>query len=436
MAPPHRFRMPALRSVAVLLFVALSIATGPAGAKSKPEGRGAEGERKGTGLSKQVADKLLAANELLAKDKYDDALEIVDGVSKRRNLKPPELAQIHRFRGYIFINKNMPEQAAEQLQIALDQHAFDQSTEQLTTYSLAQIYTQIGRYDRAIEVIDAWFQTAESPPADAHYLKAMILVQQEKFEAALEPAKKAIEMTPAPKESWIQLLAAIYIETRDYPNVAATLERLVAMAAGKKQYWVQLAAVQHHLERDAKAAATLRLADQAALLNEDREFRQLARLMFLREQPYQCAKIIEDAMKAGTVAADADAYKLISNCYIAARATDLALEPLAKAAELAPDGEMYLLLGQLHLQRERFAAAIDALQKGLAKSKPERRGSAQLLIGVAQLGSEHFDAAERAFRAAHSDEKVRHAAESYLKYLDEQRARRVGQESLQTASSN
>jgi hypothetical protein len=88
------------------------------------------------------------------------------------------------------------------------------------------------------------------------------------------------------------------------------------------------------------------------------------------------------------------------------------------------------------LQRERFAPAIDALQKGLAKSKPERRGSAQLLIGVAQLGSEHFDAAERAFRAAQSDEKVRHAAESYLKYLDEQRARRVGQESLQTASSN
>jgi tetratricopeptide (TPR) repeat protein len=422
--------------VALLLFFVLSIAAAPAGARPKPEESGADGDRKGTGLSKQVADKLLAANELLAKDKYDDALEIVDGVSKRRNLKPPELAQIHRFRGYIFVNKNMPEQAAEELKLALEQHAFDPSTEQLTTYSLAQIYTQIGRYDRAIELIDAWFAAAENPPADAYYLKAMILVQQEKFAAALEPAKKAIEMTPAPKESWVQLLAAIYIETQDYPNVAATLERLVDMSPNKKQYWVQLAAVQHHLERDAKAAATLRLADQAKLLNEDREFRQLARLLFLREQPYQCAKIIEDAVKAGTVAADADAYKLISNCYIAARQTDQALEPLAKAAELAPDGEMYLLLGQLHLQRERFEPALDALQKGLAKSKPERRGSAQLLIGVAQLGSEHFDAAERAFRAAQSDEKVRHAAESYLKYLDEQRARRVGQESLQTASSN
>ncbi len=436
MTLPHGFRRTAHRVIAALLFAALSIATLPAGAKSKPEEKGADGERKGTGLSKQVADKLLAANDLLAKEKYDDALEIVDGVSKRRNLKPPELAQIHRFRGFIFVNKGMPEQAAEELKLALDQQAFDRNTEQLTTYSLAQIYTQIGRYDRALEVIDGWFATAESPPADAYYLKAMILVQQEKFEAALAPAKTAIEMSPAPRESWIQLLAAIYIETRDYPNVAATLERLVTMAPNKKQYWVQLAAVQHHLERDAKAAATLRLADEATLLNEDREFRQLARLLFLREQPFQCAKLIEDAIKAGTVKADADAYKLISNCYIAARETDQALEPLAKAAELAPDGEMYLLLGQLHLQRERFEPAIDALQKALAKSKPERRGSAQLLIGVAQLGSEHYDAAERSFRAAQSDEKVRRAAESYLKYLDEQRARRVGHESLQTASTH
>ena len=436
MALPRACNRFSLRSFAVLVFAALSIATLPAGAKSKPDDRDASGEKKGTGLSKPVADKLLAANELLAKDKYDDALEIVDDLAKRRSLKPPEVAQIHRFRGYIFVNKNMPAEAAEELKLALDQHAFDASTEQLTTYSLAQIYTQIGRYDRAIELMDAWFAAAENPPADAYYLKAMILVQQEKFEAALEPAKQAIEMTPAPKESWIQLLAAIYIETRDYPNVAATLERLVAMAPNKKQYWVQLAAVQHHLERDAKAAATLRLADEATLLNEDREFRQLARLMFLREQPYQCAKIIEDAVKAGTVAGDADAYKLMSNCYIAARETDRALEPLAKAAELSPDGEMYLLLGQLHLQRERFGPAIDALEKALAKSKPDRRGSAQLLIGVAQLGSEKFDAAERSFRAAQSDEKVRRAAESYLKYLDEQRARRVGHGSLQTASSN
>jgi len=425
---------PTLRAVAVLILCALSFGAGGATAKERDAERGGDGERRGLGLSRAVAEKLVAANAVLQKDAFDQALAIVDQVAKRRNLKPPELAQVHRFRGYIFVNKGMTEQAAEELRLSLDQHAFDRSTEQVTTYSLAQLYTQLGRYDRALELIDGWFASVESPPAEAYYLKAMILVQQEKFRDALAPAKTAIEMSAAPRESWIQLLAAIYIELRDYPSVAATLERLIELSPNKKQYWVQLAAVQHHLERDAKAAATLRLADQGELLNEDREFRQLARLLFLREQPYQCAKLVERAVNAGVVKADAETYRLMSNCYLAARENEKALEPLAKAAELAPDGEMYLLLGQMHLQRERFEPALDALQKALAKSKPERRGSAQLLIGVAQLGSEHFDAAERAFRAARSDEKVRRAAESYLKFLDEQRARRVGQEVLQTAS--
>ena len=139
-------------------------------------------------------------------------------------------------------------------------------------------------------------------------------------------------------------------------------------------------------------------------------------------------------MAKGVIAPDADAYKLVSNCYIAARENERALEPLTKAAELSPDGDMYMLLGQMHLQRDRFAAALDALEKSLAKAKPEQRGPVNLLIGVAQLGAEHLDAAERAFRAAHGDEKVRRAADSYLKYLEEQRARRDQPETVQTAS--
>ena len=96
---------------------------------------------------------------------------------------------------------------------------------------------------------------------------------------------------------------------------------------------------------------------------------------------------------------------------------------------------MYMLLGQMYLQRERFAPAIEALEKALAKSKPDQRGSVQLLIGVAQLGSDRFDDAERAFRVASGDEKVRRAAESYLTFLKAQRLRYEQQQQAQTPSS-
>ena len=105
--------------------------------------------------------------------------------------------------------------------------------------------------------------------------------------------------------------------------------------------------------------------------------------------------------------ADADSYGLLSNCYLAAREGDEALAPLAKAAELSPDGDdVRAARPAAPPAGGRFDAALEALQKALAKAKPEQRGSVQLLIGVAQLGSERFDDAERAFRAAQGDEKV------------------------------
>jgi len=416
-----------------LLVCALLFVSGGALAKPKPDEQKSAKEEKRIGLDRHVAEKLLVANERLAKDEYDAALAIVDELAKRRRLGPAEQAQIHRFRGYIFVNKGMSEAAAEEFQQSLAQNALDRSAEQAMTYSLAQLYTQLGRFDEALALIDTWFASEESPKADAYYLKAMILVQQEKFAEAVGPARTAIEKSSQPRESWLQLLVAIYGHLKDYPNVAVTLEQLANLNPGKKLYWVQLAAVQSYLERDAKALATMQLAHQAELLDDDKELRQLARLLYLQQLPFQCAKVIEEAMAEGTVKPDADAYGLLSNCYLAAREGDEALAPLAKAAELSPDGEMYVLLGQLRLQREEFDAALEALHLALPKAKPERQGSVQLLIGVAQLGSERFDDAERAFRAAQGDEKVRRAAESYLRFVEEQRARQQ-QQALRTAS--
>ena len=248
-----------MRAFAVVLVIAAVFLAAPASAKDK---------KHGAGLSKPVADKLLAAYELLQNDKPDQAMALVDQAAGRRKLRPVELAQIHRFRGYIYLDKGESEKAAEEFQLARDQKALDPAAEQVMIYSLAQIYTQLGQYPRALELIDTWFQAEADPKPDAYYLKAMILAQQEKFTEALEPAKTAIAMTPTPRESWFQLLVAIYSQQRDYANVAATLQRLVEIAPANKKYWVQLSAVLNFLQRDPEALATLRLADVANLLSE------------------------------------------------------------------------------------------------------------------------------------------------------------------------
>jgi tetratricopeptide (TPR) repeat protein len=425
----------AFRRLALCAGIALLLVAGAADAQRKKDEVDPKTQPQQGALSKRVAEKLTEANELLQTDQYDAALKVIEELAGRRNLDPLEIAQIHRFRGYILLSKGEMEKVPAEFQKSLDQHALDPLAEQQMTYSLAQIYTQLGKYDQALALINTWFEGEEEPRPDAYYLKAMILVQQEKFKEALPPARAAVEKDKNPRESWVQMLVAIYSQLQDYPNVAENLQRLISMSPQKKQYWTQLAAVQNLIEREAAALATLQLAHTAGLLTDDREFRQLSRLLFLREMPFYCAKVIEQGIEAGKVKADADAYRLMSNCLLASREQDLALAPLEKAGELAPDGEMYMLLGQMHLQRDRFDPALEALRKALAKAKPEQRGSVQLLMGVAQLGQNRYDEAERAFQLASTDKKVRDAAQSYLKFLNDQRMKLQMEEAIKAQAA-
>lgn len=380
-----------------------------------------------------VGERLLRANSYLEDNRADDALDVVDELARMRKLKPVDLAQIHRFRGYILIAKGNTEGAGQEFEAALAANALDDSARQGMMYSLAQIYTQAGKYDRARELMDRWFETAADPKPEAYFLKAMILVQQEAFQEALSPARVAIERSPQPRESWLQLLAAVQFQLQDYAGVADTLRQLIAVAPGTKRYWVQLATIENSLGKDDHALATLGIAQVGGLLSEDREYRQRARMCFVRDLPECCARTLEEGMASGRVKADAESWQLLANCYIAARETDKALVPLAKAGELASDGKGFLLLGQIQLQKDRFDAARDALTRARAKAAPAQRGSIELLIGIADLGSERFDDAERAFRVAQTDEKARPAADSYLRHLDQKRALRRLQDSVTAA---
>ncbi|MBY0400949.1 tetratricopeptide repeat protein [Myxococcota bacterium] len=385
-------------------------------------GRKQEDPAKKYGLGQVAAERLLEAYSLLEAEKYDEALAIVDGLAKRRRLTDPERAQIHRFRAYIHVSQDRSEVAIAEFEKALALNAMDPSAEQVMMYSMAQLYTGLGQFDRALALINRWFEAVEDPKPDAWFLKAMILVQQEKFADAALPVSRAVELSPKPKESWLTLYGVVFSQLKDYPKVEMALERLVEMAPGKPQYWVQLAAVQHHLGKDDEALATMQLARQAGLIQGDKEIRQLASLLFLRQQPYECARVMEESMAAGKVQADAEAYRLLSNCFVAARESDAALTPLAKGGELANDGDMFVMLGQMYLQREDHPKAIEALEKALAKARPEQLGSVRLMLGIAQLGDDRFDAAEKSFRLTVDDAKAGRAAQSYLKFLESKRS--------------
>jgi tetratricopeptide (TPR) repeat protein len=397
-------------------------------AEAKEAAEAEEGEPKKRLLypiSKRVSRYLAASLKLMQENKLDDAKALLQKIGGMKRLNPAERAKIEQFMGNVAIYKSDMPGGAKHLSQALSYGGLDLASEQQVTFQLASLYAQIGDFPKAMQTLDRWFAAAAEPTPEAFYLKAVILIQMQRLEEAVAAAEQAVSLTPDPREGWLSLQAHAYFLVKDYPKMAATLERLIVRSPTKKSYWLLLSAAYFELDRDEDARSIVQLAYRQGLLDQDREVRALARLLLSNGLPYEAAKVIEKGMADAVVPAQKDTYELLTNAFLQAREGEQALEPLAKGADLAEDAQLYMLLGKVHLQGDRYQEAVAALNQGLAKAKPEQRGRVYLLIGVAQLAANRLDDAEVAFRsAARGDEKVRTEAESYIKFVTQERARR------------
>ena len=156
-------------------------------------------------------------------DKYDEcARDRRRARASAAGSEPPEIAQIHRFRGYICVNKGKSEQAAAEFEKSLGAagarprgRAGDDLLARADLHAARQVRPR-ARADRHLVR-----RASESPKPDAYYLKAMILVQQEKFRAARRAGEaRRSSSARSRRRAGSQLLVVIYSQLKDYPNVA------------------------------------------------------------------------------------------------------------------------------------------------------------------------------------------------------------------------
>jgi len=377
-------------------------------------------------ISKRVSRYLAASLKLMQSGQLAEAQALLDKIAGSRRLNPAERAKIQQFLGNVAVYKSDLPGAAKHLSQALSFGGLDPASDQQVTFQLASLYAQLADFPKAIEVLERWFQAAQAPTPEAFYLKAVILIQMQRLEEAVTAAEQAVALTPEPREGWLSLLAHACYLVKDFAKMASTLETLVARVPTKKSYWILLSAAYFELDRDEEARSTVQLAYRQGLLDQDREIRALTRLLLANGLPYQAAGVLEKGMADAVVPSQEDSYELLTNAFLQAREGERAVEPLTKGAELSEDAQLYMLLGKVYLQRDRFEEAVAVLKQGLAKAKPDQRGRVYLLIGVAQLGANRFDDAEVAFRSARSDEQVQKEADSYLKFVTQERERRRG----------
>jgi tetratricopeptide (TPR) repeat protein len=241
--------------------------------------------------------------------------------------------------------------------------------------------------------------------------------QQDDFAKALAPAKKAVELMDKPQESWLSMLSALHLQREEYRDAIPVLQRLVGVAPDKKTYWMQLSSVYGQMEDYPNALAAMQLAYSAGLVTEDSEVRRLADLLLFNDVPYRGAQVLEAAIEKKIVNLDDKLYEKLANCWIAAGEFDKSIPPLQRAAELSASGDTFVRLGEVQVQREDWAAAIAAIQRGVDKGQLKDPGNAQLMLGIAHYSQENYSAARPFFERARQSERHRQIADSYLQAI-------------------
>jgi tetratricopeptide (TPR) repeat protein len=385
---------------------------------SRAGARNAEAAAPANDIDAQTGKILNEAIELMNAENNAGAAQKIGTLNLER-LSPYERGTVERILFNLSYEQEQYDEARGHLQKAIDSGGLNAQQIDEARYQTAQLYIQEEKWREGAAALEEWFKTAANPNSAAYYMLTIAYYQLEDFDRALAPAKKAVElMDPAkPNESWLNMLSVLYLQREEYRESIPVLQQLITAAPEKKIYWMQLSQVYGQMEDYPNALAVMQLAHHLGLVTEDAEVRRLADLLVFNGIPYRGATVLEAAIEHKAVALDEKLYEKLANCWIAAGELDKSLAPLQRAAELAPSGDSFVRLGEVHAQREDWPAAIAAIQRGIDKGELKDPGNADLWLGIAHYSQKSFDAAVTFFERARRSDRQRQLAESYLQVI-------------------
>lgn len=364
--------------------------------------------------------RLERAQAALAAERHEEALEALGEMTDNDRLNAHERSLMWQAFGFVYSAEGKYAEAADSFAKSLAADGLPEQAAVQTKYNLAQLHVMLGNHDAAIAEFGEWLTQVRNPSPNAYYMLAMAYFQKGDRALAERNAERAIERSTNPKEPWLQLLLALRLEEERYEACLPILQRLVSRYP-RKAYWLQLSAVHSELGDHAGALAALELAYEQGLLSKGTELISLAQLYLYNQVPYRAAQVVENGLAKGLIEPDARAFQLLADSWLHARDRERALEPLRRAAELSESGDAYARLGQVELERQRWAEARSAFRAALDKGKLHSPGHVYLLLGMASASEERWAEAEAAFGSAATFESTRGAAQQWLTHLATQR---------------
>jgi tetratricopeptide (TPR) repeat protein len=372
-------------------------------------------------MSQAVYEKLTAIQENVEAKNYAAADALLRELRANEKLSPYERAQVWNLSGYSYYLQEKYKEAIDAYEQVLIQPELPEALTLTTLKTMAQLQFTVEDYTTALATVRRLMAVVPEPSADVFMLEGQALFQLNRYEEALKPIKTAVDMYRAqgqiPKENWLLLLRVIYFEMKDYDNMLEVVKELVQHYP-KDTYILTLAGVYSELGDTKKQLALTEVLYEKGLLNTNGHITNLANLYLLHGLPYKAAEVLDKGMKAKIVEENDRNLRLMSQAWYQAREDELAIPPMARAAQMTKDGELFVRLAQAHINLEQWDDAVSAVTNALNAGGLKRTDQAYIMMGMAYFNQKRLEQARDAFQKAKRDQRSAKAADQWIAYVD------------------
>lgn len=302
---------------------------------------------------------------------------------------------------------------------------------------LPALYAATNQFRKFTVAYEAKAKTPEGLSANEWLQLGNAYIQLDQPAKALRPLEQAIKLTPNAPEDWYRARLAVLQQLGRSAAVFNALQEMLRVFPDKSEYWLQVAQLQAEKKQWRAAVSTLDLAYRQRLLDTNESLLLYARLTHRAGWPHRAGALLQTWIEQGLLNDSAARWEEMAGYWLAAHEHGRAIQALTTAIERNPRVELYLQLGQLHMDVGEWASAINALDTALASGKVRASlGRTHLLRGMAHYQLGQYDLALTAFTQANAQADVADAAGQWLNFIGLLAANNIAPASLTGALRN
>ena len=370
-------------------------------------------------VTRSTFQQLERVQALMSEENYAEAQRLLEEHVVKIERNAYDFALTNQYLAHVSILLGDSARARSALEAALAKEDIPEDLRLDMSLFYGTVLMNEEEYELARQAMETWFAAAPLPQPHQIFSLAYANYMSGNIPRAEELVDRAIGDSPEPQESWYQLHYRTLFEQHKYEPAKEVLLGLVNREPSKPLYWRMLAGHNLHLEESQEGLAALMIAYVNDMLESEAELSQIVALWGFIDAPEKGARMLEQFIEEGHAESDAETLKQLGNLWLMARERDNALVALTEAAQMAPDGKTFEMLGGIYFEEEEWQAAYNAYQSAMRQGDLEEPERVALLAGISAYRAGDNTGAREALEIAAEDDELRPQAESILRDLDD-----------------